>query len=103
MAARPANLRCLIIFIGTFFLFCLFLWLRRKAGLRRNSNSVMPTFRCRVFRLEGWLRFMVGRETGKARPVFQLSAKRFMKVVPTRSRSPLGTLIMSEYHDPAPG
>src|SRR5713101_2384716 len=44
-AAKAANLSFLIIFIGSVFLFCLFLWLLRKAGLQTEfqvRHAVIP-------------------------------------------------------------
>jgi len=50
-AARATNLRIRITFIVTVFCLDWFLWLRRKNGLHTEFQSVMPSFRCRIFRL----------------------------------------------------
>jgi len=49
-------------FVSVFFDYC------ERSSWRRNSNSVMPTFRCRVFRLHSVTEAPLGRNAAIRSP-----------------------------------
>ena len=87
VTASAANVRFFSILIG-FVLFVLFDYCERP-GCRRNSNSVMPTFRCRVFRLHSVTEAPFGRNAANGLPhcgVRELqSARQLVKFVAYRN------------------